>query len=66
LAPGARGEPFGSARPAILNQLRFDCRWCAPHSRAMHEINDQSAHWLIAAVFSAIIGLIAYAGYFFH
>ena len=29
----------------------------------MHEINDQSRNVLIAAVFCAIIGLIAYAGY---
>ena len=37
---------------------------CAPRIvRRMHELNEQPRSVLIAAVFCAIIGLIAYAGY---
>jgi hypothetical protein len=51
-----------------LNQLRFDRGCRAPHNSAMHEINESPAPnaGLVAAVFCAIIGLIAYAGFFLH
>ena len=32
----------------------------------MHEIDDPQRNVMIAALFCAIIGLIAYAGYFLH
>jgi hypothetical protein len=47
-----------------LIQLRFDTRLSAPHSQPMDEINQNPRTVLIAAVFCAIIGLIAYAGSF--
>jgi hypothetical protein len=46
-----------------LNQLRFDRAIRAPHSHPMDEINESPRNVLIAAVFWAIIGLIAYAGF---
>jgi hypothetical protein len=51
-----------------LNQLRFDRGCRAPHNSAMHEINETPTPnaGLVAAVFCAIIGLIAYAGFFLH
>jgi hypothetical protein len=51
-----------------LNQLRFDRDGRAPHNSAMREINETPTPnaGLVAAVFCAIIGLIAYAGFFLH
>jgi hypothetical protein len=52
--------------PALLIQLRFDRGTLAPHTRPMDEIDETTRNGLVAVVFCAIIGLIAYAGYFLH
>ena len=48
---------------AFLNQLRFDRRFAAPHSRAMPETRETPRKVLVTALFCAIIGIITYAGF---
>ena len=46
-----------------LIQLRFEHGARAPHSRRMLEGNENPRGELVAAVFCAIVALIAYASY---
>ncbi len=60
-----RQRIMNQIQPVLINcELIFASR--GPHSSAMHELNDTPRADLVAAVFCALIGLIAYAGFMVH